>query len=417
MNLQIDDWLNLIFRWAHIVAGIGWIGTSFYFMALDFSLRRRTGMREGVKGENWSVHGGGFYHIQKYTVAPEEMPNDLHWFQWEAYATWLTGFALLFVLYYLQADIYLIDRSVYALTQMQAIVASVIVLLASWLLYDLLCKSPLKEKQVAMFAVLFVLIVTAAYGLGNLFSARAAFLHVGAMISTIMTGNVFFVIIPNQKIVVADLKAGRVPDAKFGQIAKLRSTHNNYLTLPVLFLMVSNHYPMTFGHPLNWVIIALILPIGAIVRDYFNAYYRGDKGLALRWQWPAAAGLTFLLMVFVAWRPAEKPEARQVANNSLPTEQNVPAIVAQGATILTSGEAIKIVKMRCTGCHSIRPTDDSVDQAPLGLKLDTFAEIRRYAPKIEEQAIATTVMPPGNITEMTDQERKALAKWLDSISP
>ncbi len=398
MDLNLEDWASLIFRWAHIVAGIGWIGTSFYFMALDFSLRRREGQPDGVKGENWSVHGGGFYHIQKYMVAPEEMPNDLKWFQWESYATWLTGFALLVVLYYWQADIYLIDRSVLALTQLQAIGISLATLTASWLIYDALCKSALKNNQPVMFALLFAFIVGAAWGLGEVFSARAVFLHVGAMIGTIMTGNVFFVIIPNQKIVVADLKAGRTPDPKFGVIAKLRSTHNNYLTLPVLFMMVSNHYPMTFGHPMNWVVVALILPIGAIVRHYFNAHDRGDHGAAMRWQWPSAAVLLFLMMVFVAWRPSTPGDSTSTA---------APAVTAQ--------QAFAIIQKRCTVCHSANPTDFVAD-SPGGVYYDTIEQVIQRAPQIHTQSIASTAMPPGNLTDMTDDERQILSRWLETLS-
>ena len=234
---MIDEWLSLLLRWAHIVAGIGWIGSSFYFMWLDSSLRRAEGMPAGVKGENWSVHGGGFYHIRKYAVAPESMPGDLHWFKWESYSTWLTGFALLAVVYYWGAESYLIDRSVADISQIQAIAISVVSLAVGWLVYDRLCKSDLADRPVLLFAILFAFICAAAWAWGLVFSARAAFLHVGAMTGTIMTGNVFLVIIPNQRVVVADLKAGRTPDAKYGRIAKLRSTHNNYLTLPVLFMI------------------------------------------------------------------------------------------------------------------------------------------------------------------------------------
>ncbi|GJL91866.1 urate hydroxylase PuuD [Hyphococcus sp.] len=405
MDLHLTDWLNLIFRWAHIVAGIGWIGASFYFMALDYSLRRREGMPDDVKGESWSVHGGGFYHVQKYMVAPEKMPDDLRWFQWESYATWLTGFALMSVVYYWQADIYLIDRTVLALTKMQAIGISIAVLMASWLIYDALCKSPLKDNQPAMFAVLFALIVGAAIGLGELFSARAVFLHIGAMIGSIMTGNVFFVIIPNQKIVVADLKQGKTPDPSFGKIAKLRSTHNNYLTLPVLFLMVSNHYPMTFSHPANWVVIALILPIGAIIRHYFNAHDSGKHGMAVRWQWPAAAALLFVLMVFISGKPVG-----EIAIH----EKMKPQNNAQSQNDLDN-KAFAIIQTRCAVCHSAHPAD-YVSAAPGGVEYDTPALIRQYAPQIRAQAVTSHAMPPGNLTEMTDEERATLGAWIDLVS-
>ena len=402
MDLQIVDWLSLTLRWAHIIAGIGWIGASFYFMALDFSLRHREGLREGVKGESWLVHGGGFYHVQKYMVAPEEMPKDLKWFQWESYATWLTGFALMAVVYYWQADIYLIDRSVLALSKLQAVAISIGVLAASWLIYDTLCKSPLKERQTAMFAVLFVLIVGAAFGLGEIFSPRAVFLHIGAMIGTIMTGNVFFVIIPNQKIVVTDLKAGKIPNPEFGKIAKLRSTHNNYLTLPVLFMMMSNHYPMTFGHPMNWIVVALILPIGAIIRNYFNAHDSGVHGAGLRWQWPAASLLLLIMMIFVAWRPSsDAPNASDAAS------------AANDAPAGLSAQVFEIVQSRCAVCHSANPTD-YVSAAPGGVEYDTLDLIKQHAPNMRAQAVLSDVMPPGNLTEMTDEERALLGAWIDA---
>ncbi len=403
MNFQIIDWLSLGLRWAHIVAGIGWIGASFYFMALDFSLRHRSGLPDGVKGESWLVHGGGFYHVQKYMVAPEEMPKDLKWFQWESYATWLTGFALMSVVYYWQADIYLIDPSVLPLSKLQAVGISLAVLVASWVGYDILCKSPLKNNQAAMFAVLFVFIVAAAFGLDKVFSPRAVFLHIGAMIGTIMTGNVFFVIIPNQKIVVAELKAGRTPNPEFGKIAKLRSTHNNYLTLPVLFMMISNHYPMTFGHPMNWVVVALILPIGAVVRHYFNAHDSGKHGRALSWQWPAASVLLLILMVFIAWRPTP----------AITTDTNEAAEAANVEASVLAQQAFAIVKTRCTVCHSTNPTD-FVTVAPGGVEYDTLELVQQYASQIRAQAVLSHAMPPGNLTDMTDRERALLEAWIAS---
>ncbi|MEM6682001.1 MAG: urate hydroxylase PuuD [Pseudomonadota bacterium] len=399
---QWDAWASLVFRWAHIIAGISWIGSSFYFMALDYSLRRREGQPAGVKGETWQVHGGGFYHIQKYMVAPDEMPGDLHWFKWESYLTWITGFALLCVLYYWQAEIYLIDPGVNDITKPMAIGLSIGSLVLAWIVYDLLCKSPLKDSQIAMFAVLFALIVAASYALNDLFASRAAYLHVGAMIATAMTGNVFFVIIPNQRVVVADLLAGRTPDPKYGQIAKLRSTHNNYLTLPVIFMMISSHYPMTYGHPMGWLVIAFILPIGAIVREYFNAYDRGVRGLGVRWQWPAASLIMLCLMIFVAWRPAETEAALEAKLDAQPTLSAADM------------EIVQIVNTRCAVCHASRPTD-WVDVAPAGVILETHAQIMRYAPQIKAQAITADIMPPGNASEITDEERLKLGQWIEAL--
>lgn len=394
MDLQIDAWLSLIIRWAHIIAGIAWIGASFHFMQLDNRLRHRKGLAKGVKGETWGVHGGGFYHTQKYMVAPEHMPETLHWYKWDSYMTWITGFALLAVTYYWQADIYLIDRSVLELSQISAIGLSLASLAGAWFVYDLLCKSPLKNNQLAMFGVLFVLFVGATWGLGQVFSGRAAFLHVGAMIGTIMSANVFFVIIPNQKIVVADLKAGRTPNPEFGIIAKLRSTHNNYLTLPVLFLMISNHYPMTFGHESSWVIVAFLLPIGAVIRHWFNSHDAGAHGKALAWQWPTAIALMIAMMVFASWKPGADAAG--------------PVIEAG----VSDAQVMEIMQTRCATCHSASPTDEYIDTAPAGVRLDTIEEIRTNSARILMQAVTTNTMPPGNYTEMTDDERVLLGAWV-----
>jgi len=392
MDLNIlQDWLNLLFRWAHIVAGISWIGSSFYFMWLDSSLKRRGGMAEGVKGENWTVHGGGFYHTQKYMVAPQSMPDDLHWFRWESYATWITGFALLSVTYYWSASSYLIDRSVADLAPWQAVAISVAGLVGGWVVYDGLCRSPLRHRPVVMFGVLFVALVVATWAYGQVFSARAAFLQVGATIATFMSGNVFLVIIPNQRIVVADLKAGRVPDGKYGEIAKLRSTHNNYLTLPVLFLMISNHYPMTFGHPHAWAIVAAVLVLGVVVRDWFNAHEAGAHGTRVVWQWPAAAILTIGLIAFSAWRPDR--------------------VVVEGN--VSDAQAVAIVQTHCSACHAAAPTHEAFDEAPGGVMLETNEQIRTHAAKVKSQAVLTNAMPLGNETGMTPEERASLGAWLD----
>ena len=385
----IQDWLSLLFRWAHIVAGIGWIGSSFYFMWLDSSLKRRAGMPETIKGDNWTVHGGGFYHTQKYLVAPEAMPGDLHWFRWESYFTWLTGFALMAVTYYWSASLYLIDPGVADLAPWQAIGLSVVGLVAGWVLYDQLCKSPLRAQPTVMFGVLFGVLVLATWGYGQVFSARAAFIQVGATIATFMTGNVFLVIIPNQRIVVADLKAGRVPDAKYGQIAKLRSTHNNYLTLPVLFLMISNHYPMTFGHSHAWAIVGLVLLIGVVVRHWFNLHEAGIGGRQIAWQWPAAAALVAALVVLTAWRPGG-------------AEVEVP----------DDATAMALIQTHCTSCHAARPSHEAFDAPPGDVALETAEAVRRVAPKVLAQAVMTKAMPLGNETEMTDAERAVLGAWL-----
>ena len=387
----VQDWLSLLLRWAHIVAGISWIGSSFYFMWLDSSLKHRAGMADGVKGENWTVHGGGFYHTQKYMVAPDQMPDDLHWFRWESYATWITGFALLSVTYYWSASAYLIDRSVADLAPWQAVAISIAGLIGGWFVYDGLCKSALRHRPAVMFGVLFVALVAATWAYGQIFSARAAFLQVGATIATFMSGNVFLVIIPNQRVVVADLKAGRVPDGRYGAIAKLRSTHNNYLTLPVLFLMISNHYPMTFGHPYAWGIVALVLVLGVVVRHWFNAHEAGRHGMAVAWQWPVAAVLALGLIAFTAWRPDR--------------------VAVAGAT---EAEAMAIVQTHCVACHAGVPAHEAFEEAPGGVALETAAQVLTHAAKVRAQAVLSDAMPLGNETGMTAHERAALGAWLEA---
>ncbi|HUF55087.1 MAG TPA: urate hydroxylase PuuD [Thermohalobaculum sp.] len=388
---MVQDWLSLLIRWAHIIAAISWIGSSFYFMWLDASLRRRAGQPEGVLGESWSVHGGGFYHVQKYAVAPQAMPDDLHWFKWESYLTWLSGFALMSVVYYWGASSYMIDPSVAVLEPEIAVMLSVAGLALGWIGYDRLCKSRLREAPAVMFAVLFAAICALAWAYGQVFSGRAVFIQVGAMIATCMTGNVFLVIIPNQKVVVTDLKAGRVPDARYGKIANLRSTHNNYLTLPVVFFMISNHYPSTFGHQWNWLVVAFVLALGAIVRHWFNLHEAGVRGRPILWQWPVSGALAAGLLLLPAWRPG--------------------GTAAAGA--VTEARAMEIVMARCTGCHAEAPTMEGFEASPGGVRLDTPAEVRAHADAVLTQAVRTRAMPLGNVTGMTDAERAELGAWLE----
>jgi uncharacterized membrane protein len=264
-------WAEFAVRWLHVITAIAWIGSSFYFIALDLGLNRN--IPGPADGEEWQVHGGGFYHIQKYMVAPEAMPEHLTWFKWESYATWLSGVALLIVLYWVGAELYLIDWTVMELQPWQAIVISALSLTLGWVAYDLLCKSKLGDNPTLLMILLFGIIVVLSWGYTQVFSGRAALLHLGALTATIMTANVAMIIIPNQKIVVADLKAGRTPDPKYGKIAKLRSTHNNYLTLPVIFLMLSNHYPLAFASEWNWLIAALVFLMGVTIRHFFNTMH------------------------------------------------------------------------------------------------------------------------------------------------
>ncbi|MEM1314808.1 MAG: urate hydroxylase PuuD [Pseudomonadota bacterium] len=394
MEAIFHDWISLAVRWAHIVAAIGWIGSSFYFMWLDYSLRHDDDLPEGVKGESWSVHGGGFYQVRKFQVAPEKMPAVLHWFKWESYSTWMTGLAMLAVVYWWGAEGMLIDREVADLSPAQAVAMSAASLGLGWVLYDRLCKSALKETPLAVFAVLYAGILLLAWGFGEVFSARAAWLHTGAVIATIMSGNVFLVIIPNQRIVVEDLKAGRTPDAEYGRIAKLRSTHNNYLTLPVIAMMVSNHYPIAFGHPHSWVLIAFILAIGAVVRHWFNSHDQGVHGYAVQWQWPTAAFLFIGMMWFSAWRPDVRTDVA-----------------------FAPAQAIEIVQVHCAACHAAAPRHEGFEAAPGGVVLETLAGIREHANAVMAQAVLSNAMPLGNETGMTAEERAVLGAWLRAGAP
>jgi uncharacterized membrane protein len=378
------DWLNLLTRWLHVIAGIVWIGSSFYFIALDNHLRPPRVAEEGVGGEAWEIHGGGFYRIHKYTVAPRALPEPLHWFKWEAYTTWLSGFALLVVLYYLHADTYLIDKSVADLSELEAILISVGLLAVAWLVYDGLCRL-LGSRQLLLAAALLALITLAAWGISHLFSGRATYIQVGAMIGTMMVGNVFFVIIPAHWELVRAKQEGREPDPVWNERAKLRSVHNNYLTLPVVFTMLSNHFPFTYGHSYSWLILVVLLVIGAWVRHFFNLRHAGRTV----WAIPISAAIAIAVLAILI-----RPQ-----NESSAGTATVPFATVQG-----------IVDRRCTACHSQHPI--LVSAAPLGLKLDTPQEIQRYAPDIKGQAVDSTAMPLGNATGMTKAERQILGRWI-----
>jgi uncharacterized membrane protein len=386
----LNDWLDFLFRWLHVVAGIVWIGTSFYFVALDNHLHPPEDRRneEGVGGESWEIHGGGFYRIQKFRVAPRRLPEPLHWFKWEAYTTWLSGFALLIVIYYVQADTYLIDRSVADLEEWQAIAISAGLLAAAWVVYDTLCRL-LAGRGLALAAAIAALVTLSAWGLGNLFGARAAFIQLGAMLGTIMVANVFFVIMPGQRELVRAKKEGREPDAAPGIRAKQRSVHNNYLTLPVVLAMLSPHFPVAIGHEHAWAVIASLMAVGAWIRHYFNLRHRGLNV----WPIPVSAGVA-LVAIALAIKPEDDP-ARAAPAGSVDFAR-VQEIVAE----------------RCAPCHSARPTQPGFSAAPGGVELDTPEQIAAQAEAIEQQAVDSRAMPLGNVTGMTDEERAELAAWL-----
>jgi uncharacterized membrane protein len=380
------EWLNLLTRWLHVIAGIVWIGSSFYFIALDNHLRAPADPSDaeaGVGGESWEIHGGGFYQVQKYRVAPPTLPEPLHWFKWEAYTTWLSGFALLIVLYYLNADQYLIDPTVADLSTGEAVSISVALLAASWVLYDVLCRL-LGWRPLVLAAVLLGLVTLSAWGIGHLFSGRAVYIQIGAMLGTMMVGNVFFVIIPAHWELVRAKQAGRDPDPAANERGKLRSVHNNYLTLPVVFTMISNHFPSTYGHSYAWLILVVLLVIGAWVRHFFNLRHTGRNV----WAIPVTAALAIAALAVII-----RPQEESAAGASVPFAQ-----------------VKQIVDQRCTACHSAHPT--GVDTAPRGIRLDTAAEIKAQAPLIKQQAVTTKAMPLGNVTHMTQAERDLLGRWI-----
>ncbi len=397
------EWLSFAVRWLHVITAIAWIGSSFYFIALDLGLVKRPGLPVGAYGEEWQVHGGGFYHIQKYLVAPASMPEHLTWFKWESYATWLSGFAMLAVVYYGGADLFLIDRTVLNIEPWQAIALSVGSLAVGWILYDLLCKSPLGKNTWGLMALLYIVLIAVAWGYTQIFTGRAAFLHLGAFTATIMSANVFFIIIPNQKIVVADLIAGRTPDPKYGVIAKQRSLHNNYLTLPVIFFMLSNHYPLAFATEFNWLIAALVFLMGVTIRHWFNTTH-ARKGKPT-WTWL----VTVLIFIVIMWL--------STVPKVLTGEEEQMSLSAREQTFVQNGhfEAVRdVVQGRCSMCHAADPVWEGIVRAPKNVKLETDGEIAAHAREIYLQAGRSHAMPPGNITEISPEERKLLVAWYET---
>jgi uncharacterized membrane protein len=376
-----------------MVVGIGWIGTSFYFMALDYSLSRRESVREGVQGTAWQVHGGGFYHVEKYAVAPKRLPYTLHWFLWEAYLTWITGFGLLIVQYYLNASAYLIDPSVMRLEVWQAVAISAVSLLVGWAAYDGLCRSPIGERPVVLTAIVFILIVAVTALYTKVFSGRGAFVHVGAFVGTIMAANVFMVIIPHQKKMIAQMLRGEEPDPRHGAIGKQRSVHNNYLTLPVLLMMVAPHYPFLFSHPHPWLVVALILVVGGLVRHYINRTEAGDDWNRYGWS-GASAAIALVAAIYV-------------------TAPRAPAATA--AANVSDTEVLTISHKHCVSCHARTPTHPSFREPPKNMALETVAALKQFARPVLQQTVLNRAMPPGNPTGMTDEERERLGAWVRGL--
>jgi uncharacterized membrane protein len=394
------EWMNLLVRWLHLITGIAWIGASFYFVWLDNSLRPPAPggelAKKGVAGELWAVHGGGFYNPQKYLVAPAELPKDLHWFKWEAYSTWLSGFALLTIVYYFNAQAMMVDRTVAELSTWQAVGLGLGSLVLGWIVYDLLCRSKLGKHDLAFGAVIFAFLAGAAWVLTHWLSGRAAYIHVGAMIGTIMVANVAMVIIPGQRKMVNAMIAGDKPDPIYGLRGKQRSVHNNYFTLPVLFIMISNHFAMTYRHEHAWAVLAAIMLAGVFIRHFFNLRHKGR----VEWKYPAV-GVLLLLAVAVAIAP--KPPAAAAVATGANASAGAQFAAVQG-----------IIQQRCVSCHAAHPTQAGFATAPAGVMLDDPHGISQNAARIYQQAVQLKAMPLANMTNMTDAERAQVAAWFES---
>ncbi|WP_043310511.1 urate hydroxylase PuuD [Pseudomonas sp. ML96] len=447
MEAHLTEWLNLGIRWVHMITGIAWIGASFYFVWLENNLNR-SNPREGLAGDLWAIHGGGIYHLEKYKLAPPKMPENLHWFKWEAYFTWMSGVALLMVVYYLNPSLYLIKPGV-ELAPAMAIAIGVGALIAGWFIYDLLCDSPLGKTPALLGLVLFVLVIGAAWGFSQVFSGRGAYIHVGALIGTIMVGNVFRIIMPAQRALVKAIENNTTPDPRLPAKGLLRSRHNNYFTLPVLFIMISNHFPSTYGSQYNWLILAGIAIVAVLIRHYFNTRHDSNK---FAWTLPAGA-LGMICLAFIT-SPNYKAASAPIANvTPTPHEESVaaapkaeatepvqvnkveevseskPAAAAQAPAQAAAATApaapaaaaagapkvdkvVSVIHERCTVCHSAKPTSPMFSAAPAGVMLDTAQEMQANAARIQAQSVASQIMPLGNMTQMTQAERDLIGAWI-----
>nr|WP_218179282.1 urate hydroxylase PuuD [Pseudomonas gingeri] len=443
------EWLNLSVRWIHMITGVAWIGASFYFVWLENNLNR-VNPKDGLAGDLWAIHGGGIYHLEKYKLAPPTMPDNLHWFKWEAYFTWMSGIALLCVVFYSNPVLYLVAPGS-GLSGPEGVAIGIGALIAGWFVYDFLCDSALGKRPALLGFILFVLLIAAAYGFSKVFSGRGAYLHVGAIIGTIMVGNVFRIIMPAQRALVAAIAENRTPDPALPAKGLLRSRHNNYFTLPVLFIMISNHFPSTYGSQYNWLILAGIAVLAVLVRHYFNTRHNSHK---FAWTLPVAA-LGMICLAYVTG-PTSAPSAPQVAKApakieyqplpetalggkpaqaapvapaaasaepepapvAAPATAVAPAPVAAAAPTASAADVSfdkvhSVIQERCAVCHSAQPTSPLFSSAPAGVIFDTPEQIQLLAPRIQAQAITTQIMPLGNITQMTQQERDLIGAWIN----
>ncbi|MEE5116437.1 urate hydroxylase PuuD [Pseudomonas alliivorans] len=421
MAAHLMEWLNLGVRWIHMIVGVAWIGASFYFVWLENNLNRKN-PRDGLSGDLWAIHGGGIYHLEKYKLAPPTMPENLHWFKWEAYSTWLSGVALLCVVFYANPTLYLLAPGS-SLSGAEGVHIGLGSLFVGWFIYSFLCDSALGKRPALLGLILFMLLVAAAYGFSQVFSGRGAYLHVGAIMGTIMVGNVFRIIMPAQRALVAAIAENRTPDPSLPAKGLLRSRHNNYFTLPVLFIMISNHFPSTYGSEYNWLILAGIALLAVLVRHYFNTRHDSHR---FAWTLPVAA-LGMLCLAYVTG-PAQPPQATKIVYQPLPgtavgghrADEKPPepvAVPAQPEPPKTAGAGFNqvkdVIRQRCTVCHSASPTSQLFSVAPAGVMFDTPQQIQQQAQRIKAQAVNSPIMPLGNITQMTQQERELVGAWID----
>ena len=396
MDPYINEWLNLVIRFAHLITGIAWIGASFYFVWLDNHLETPPTEKaeKGIGGDLWAIHGGGFYEVAKYKLAPPKMPSTLHWFKWEAYTTWITGFLLLTLMFYVGAETYLIDKRVADLTQLQAIMYGIGSIVVGVGIYEALVRTKLRNHGIILGLILLIVATALSYGLTQIFSARGAYMHMGAIIGTIMAGNVFFGIMPSQRALVKAVEAGTAPDPAYGLNAKVRSTHNTYTTLPILFIMISNHYPMTFNHSANWLVLMAIILITAAVRQYFVLRHFGK-------QKPVILVASIVATIVLAYAIAPRSAG---TNNGESIEQ---------ALNVTNAQVTKIIEQRCGTCHAEKPSDTVFTIAPAGIVFSDIETIKQWAPRIKARVIDAKDMPFMNKTAMTELERYQLANWLN----
>jgi len=389
MEAHLEMWLGLLVRWAHFIVGIAWIGASFYFNWLENHLERQN-RPDGIAGDLWAVHGGGFYYLKKFAVTPEQLPPVLHWFKWEAYTTWISGMALLIIVFYWNAETYMLNPAVDGVSSSMAIGIGLLSLFSSWIVYDLLCRSPLAKREWLLGMIILCWFVLLAWMLNDWLSGRAAFIHVGAAIGTVMVANVFRVIIPGQKDLVNAVTENRKPDPNRGLRALQRSRHNNYFTLPVLFIMISGHFPATYANDKNWLVLLIFSLAAVAIRHYFNIRHREGFNA-----WPLIPAVLLLAGLIIATAP----------------QPRISAAPGKAATRVSTAQIVSIAQQRCVACHSPTPNFAGFVTAPLGVELDSTEKLQQHAERIYQTVVVLRTMPLGNLTRITDAERRQIADW------